>query len=422
MHRDRLQKYVQNWEDLLDFRSINPAGELQRFVDLLDQNRSFINNTRRRLKYQEQILANRDLHPYIVHLASMHSTSGSLQTYAEALRFLAITGKESLRRAGSDQARNEVERDIQDRFRFLYRKQRAHPGFDLHALLLSALRCMDHGPDGLGPLSGVRRVLLDLDRARMALGSGSGVPSGLSADLLESFRTLPARLAGLVAASRAGISEGFKEVYDAWFADVPRARYVVSHGYSRTVLSVLKRSLPPQEDAAALPRLYFVLSEKEEKESLDTRIMEYELKEDRNLRRFRNLAAGGEDHLLGLLGKGDAALILLGAECFDVERRMVHPRGFGRGLGALLRELEKCGIPSLVAVVAESYKRHSALLTADTNFYGQHFDRIDLYPPELVHLIVTDEGTLPGDWRTPVEKRRLLATRKGRFFSRFRSP
>ena len=52
----------------------------------------------------------------------------------------------------------------------------------------------------------------------------------------------------------------------------------------------------------------------------------------------------------------------------------------------------------LVVVVAEHYKLHDTRLNEDTKFYSQHFDRIALYEPRWVDVIITDRGTVPPDW------------------------
>jgi hypothetical protein len=397
MHRDRLQKYLGTWGEIMNFPPVQSPDDVERFRGLLHQNRSFLDNVERRIGYQRQILKNRDLHPFIVQFASMHSTSGSLHTYAEALRFLVVTGL----------MLSQSPEDILDRLRFVHRKQRAHPGFDLHALLLRACECM-RGLKGIDPeeLERLVHVLQKLDEPPRSPSSQLDV-SPLCRYLsqeggLKPFLSLPANLSRLVTSQHGKICGAFRALYDDWFRDVPAAnRYIVSHGYSRTVLSVLKSALSP---APGDSRVFFILPE--EKASLDTRIMEYEIKAQEELRAFRNFAAGTEHHLLNLLTYRDFVLVLLGAECFDRKNRVVHPRGPVQGFGSLLQELRNREIRYLVAVVAETYKLHTVELTADTNFYGQHFDRIELYSPDWIDLILTDDPDWPADGKRIVAKRR----------------
>jgi translation initiation factor 2B subunit (eIF-2B alpha/beta/delta family) len=408
MHRERLQKYAENWDEIFNFQEVESAEDARRYRALVVQNRSLINNTLRRLRYQRQILQNRDLHPFIVQFASKHSTSGSLQTYAEALKFVAATGQRSLQKARDSAARERVVNEIEDRLRLLHRKQRAHPGFDLHTLLRRAVGAMGNPTASL-----VLQGLDDVPSFRISTETPlrQETPSiaspllQISIERLKPFITLPADLSRLVAASRDRIAQQFERIYGSWFDGGLNARYIVSHGYSKTVLSVLKKSLPPEETPGSpgLPRLFFILTEEG---SFDTRVMEYELKQDRSLRRFRNLAAGSEQHLLGLLARGDSVLILLGAECFDKDRRVVHPRGIASGLRNLILKLNRRGIRTLVVVVAESYKCHEKLLNADTKFYGQHFDRIELYLPDLIDIIVSDDRTYPENCDEVIKKRR----------------
>jgi len=391
MHRDRLQKYLGLWGELLNLQQLQSARD-PRFKALLDQSKSFLNNTRRRIRYQTQILENRDLHPYIVQFASTHSTSGSLQTYAEALRFVAATSP----RAGAP-GKDIVEPPIANRFRFLHRKQRAHPGFDLHTLLRRAVRAKTGGTAAQDALL---KALAEEDQT--TAGDSARLRESLTDDALAQLLSLPANLTSLIAKSRKDIAAGFASVARAWFENVTGTRYIVCHGYSRTVLAMLKNPPDGWPAAPQSPRLFFILAEEED--SFDTRVMEYELKESSNMRGLWSFAAGAEGHLLGLVAPGDAVLVLLGAECFDGERRVVHARGIVRRLERLVRRLRNRGVKSLVAAVAETYKLHDTSLTQDTKFYSQHFDRIALYQPQAINLVVTDQKTLPEDWRTVVER------------------
>lgn len=395
MHRDRLQKYIGIWDELLDLLR-SESLERGRIPKVLDRSRPFDNNTRRRVRFQNQILSHRDLHSYIVQFASMHSTSGSLATYARALKSVAVTGIAKLERArGDSDARKRVLAEIEDRFLFLHRKQRAHPGFDLHTLLRRALR--EIGSKELGAAESLLAVL-DENPAEPRL-----IKSHVSEQGLGPFLDVPLSLASLVQRSRREIAERLDTIYTDWFQGVEqRSRYIVSHGLSQTVLSVLqwvlsRRTAPGFRD---LPRIFFLLAEEED--SFDTRAMEYELKENRDVRDRLNLAAGSESHLLGLLGAGDAVLVLLGAECFDAEKRVVHPRGIVHRLARLVPRLARRNIRVLVVVVAEHYKLHDTRLSEDTKFYSQHFDRIDLYQPGWIDVIVTDRGTVPAEWQTAV--------------------
>jgi hypothetical protein len=419
IHRDRLQNYLRTWDEILNFPPIqakdiivnkNGVKASNRLNDLLNQHRLFAANTERRIRYGLQLLSNRDLHSFIVQLASMHSTSGSLTTYAEALKFLIVTGR----------IRKQSEEAIIDRLYFLHRKQRAHPGFDLHTLLLEAIK-PGEGAQDIAPA--VRKVLTALaappsagsEEIRKVLSSKNG---------LQSFDHLPRYLARLTAKSRHRINHNFANVYYAWFKGVPRnCRYIIAHGYSKTVLSALKATIAAEISAAdrhakrqkhklehnkeeaafAAPRMFFILPK--EKKSLDTRIMEYELKEHFDRDPAYDIAAGSGRHLFNLLKDRDSVLILLGAECFDAKGRVVHPRGIGPGLDDLTKQLKAKRVHCLTVVVAESYKRHTASLAEDTIFYRQHFDRIELYPSELIHLIITNAAVKPEDWRNVMNLR-----------------
>ena len=91
-----------------------------------------------------------------------------------------------------------------------------------------------------------------------------------------------------------------------------------------------------------------------ESDSLDARVLEYELKESEQFRRDRLLAAGRWEILVELLEEGDQVLIILGAESFDKERRVVYAPGIPDQLADIVTALEKKKIHAVGVVVAES--------------------------------------------------------------------
>jgi hypothetical protein len=412
IHRDRLYKYLERWEKLEQIL-LREHYDDKSAQELINRNYWFIDNTNVRLKYQTQISIYRDLHRYVVQLASIHSTSGALQTYAESLSFV-VRAQLKVLKSRWQFRRKWASSDVEKRLQFLHRKQRAHPGFDVHTLLRSLLSplCLERceaSPANkqqiVEEMKSVEVILEELDTREYF--------SNAIADLkLNSFVSLPEDIAAFIDQCRSEIWNKLAEPIDSIFKDVgvSNTRYVVSHGYSRTVLSVLKKLLAKDSRFKPLPKVFFIIPTGDD--SLDTRIMEYELKEPSTYRhgdgdntaferqrrerqnlRLYNFAAGTERHLLGLLKEGDSVLILLGAECFDTERHVVHARGILQGLENFMEDPKFKRVRSMVVVVAESYKEQE-MLRANINFYGQHFDRIDLYDANTIHTIVTDKGII----------------------------
>jgi hypothetical protein len=410
--RDRLQKYLANWEEIFALRETNNPGDINRIRTLIHLNRSFLNNVKRRVKYQDRVLENRDLHPYIVDFASTHSSSGSLHTYANALKFVAETGMHEIKQHSEGQMElpEKARKEITHRLLFLQRKQRAHPGFDLHTLLCRAVECIREESDSLPGAEAVEALLRALFEFRDEEPRESLIAQ-VNVVTLTGLSQLPVALASFVSNSRAKIYEQFLEVFDRWFQGGQKAPYIVSHGYSKTVLSVILKLLDREKAKARedrrIPRLFFALPEIHD--TFDARVMEYEIKEDRERRPLCDLAAGSDRHLLGLLAPNDAVLIVIGAESFNRDRTVVHPRGIGSGLDILLKQLSENRIRSMVIVVAEGYKLQKDPLNENSTFYRQHFDRIDLYPPGCIHLIVSDQGTWPNPWQPTLESRWRVA-------------
>lgn len=456
IHENRLENCIRKWKQIL----AHPRDNLG--IDIGAHRDPYLDNTAKRVEFQKQLLIHRDLHYHIQTFASSHSTSGSLQIYAEALSHVARrylrdrNGYFPLSSAGG----NALRYDLADRLLFLFRKQKSHPGFDLHSLILrflggetkasetpsDSVENQGNGGKGRSTQKGSRsdgeaESTIDAQRLSEFLthvrDHSSRRRIGLAGDqvqsssirkraetffegtewvkdeplktLLEQLIVLPVALNHKSRAMKRTIRKRFWDLYEEWVRRTPASTnatsYIVTHGYSRTVRSILTPSGDEPDSEQDDFKLFFMLPGADQNghrfHSLDTRILEYELKEDSRFRRERLMAAGPWEILGKLLKKGDRVLILLGAECFDRQGRVVHARGVADQLPGFLRSLEDKKIPAVVVVVAESYKTQgdNYTLAQDANFFGQHFDQVDLYPAKHIHLIVTDDGSLPAVWR-----------------------
>ncbi len=392
IHADRSRKYLRNLEELA-LPAINDAWALNkdRMNGLLDQCQLMLADARRRVRLQQELQRARDLHRFISELASLHSTSGSLQTYAAALREVAI-GAPKIGPFGPDHL-------IGRRLRLLFRKQRAHPGFDLHVLLQQLVAQWRSSSNDFDP------VVVGLQAAALswiAKGSSDGPVGSLE---LEAIEQLPSYLGHHLSTTRRGISSHFGQLLTEFFEGATDGDcYLVSHGYSKTVREVLKRN----RELVNHLNIFLLISGQEE--TFDARVLAYELKEKPNstfpvtrtgctglLPAAPNLAAGNLALLLGMLTGKSRVIILLGADCFDPAGRAMHARGAGWLIRRLRRKLP-AGAQMLVVICTEGFRKISEPLTA-TRFYRDHFDRVDLYRPDEISLIVTEAGVQPSSWK-----------------------
>lgn len=397
IQRDRTYKHLRDWE------RVETPRKTEETRQAVIRIRLFLKNTRLRVQYLEELMAFRDLHELIRRFSATYSSSGSLQVYARALRHIS----EGTRHRWWTLPWSEAE--IRHRLLFLYRKQRAHPGFSLHTLMKKAF------PDGRGSEAGSSRSQ-PIVKALEAIATAKEERriSALDKSHWEALRSSPECLARIIDRSRSEIAGHFCR----WFQDrygtfsEPGSTgklYVVSHGYSNTVLHAL---LELENESGWLSngnvRLFFYLLPGEE--TFDTRLMQYELRaailaqeltrestkqgespdETRAGVVTQQLATGDRHVLLSLLDPSqDRVLVLLGAESFDKDHRVVHPRGMP--LREFLRELEETGTQPRVVVLAESYKQQESL-ARDTHFYDQHFDRVDVYPRDTIEWLITNKG------------------------------
>ena len=306
-----------------------------------------------------------------------------------------------------------------ERFLFLYRRQRAHPGFDLHSLLMKVVEGM--GEDHFDPA-----IVKDQAAALRAMDWLSGRlaqrgPGGRHEDDARHRERFLARLDALshihryfnraVSLSRSAMQAPFAAVLDAWCARAKPGAviYVVTSGYSKTVRELIREGLGPrwerQRGVSELrPHLFQLLAGDEDE--LDSRLMTWELRDARG-RETRRLAAGSGEMLVTLTRRGDRVLVLLGAEAVDVDRRVVHPRSVLERLRPVVERLASRRIPVLVVVAAEAYKRHEAPFASGPLYRG-YFERLGIYEAELVNLVISESATDPADWKRVIRRQLRL--------------
>lgn len=416
LYRDRVDKAIQNVKEIRMLRRHFDHITSDRFFALAIQSSHILSAVKSRGGWQEQLINYRDLHALVERLASMHSTSGSLKVYSRALEAVAYSSKDRLKESSGGKESVRVWNEIADRFLFLYRKQRAHPGYHLHSLLLSACSCMlDHSDEMPVDSGRVREVVAFLGAveenfgkpdASVLLAKACGLDlRSIEVDrvdhVLRSIKLLPLYLARLIAFCRSKIRDQAELIIEEMRKMCNGDMYLVVHGYSKTVRDTLLLGKKIRAGGDSV-RLFFLLGDKDS--VFDARVIEDEVRVAPE-GSWSDTAAGNEDVLVGLLKGGDSVVLLLGAECFDKDKRVVHARGFARGLGALKTRVQEVdgGVSFAVVVLAEEYKLAKEPLNA-TRFYDDHYDQVDLYHGKDIDLIVQGAAVLPKDWLGHVTK------------------
>lgn len=440
-------KYLRNLQEMVELATAADfqTADASRFRGLIDQNKRLEKTCRDRATIQELLLRFHELHRDIRALASTRSTSGALQAYSCALAELArlrrplLEGRSWRRgwRRWSGSVDDHAYIATYERFLFLFRRRRAHPGFDLHALLRQAVDRMAMPPFeshfDRGLVVEQRSTLRALDRhgkgrakderdlpppvsglARLAPAGKGNNPAHRKRFLerLGAMSQLHRYFNRAVSLCRSAMQPHFDAVLDAWYMGLaPEAvAYVVTGGYSKTVREMIRVGLGSarsrQEDRPSWkPHLFQLLAGDEDE--LDSRLMTWELQRLWGHSEEEVLAAGSGEMLVSLARSGDRVLVLLGAEAVDSGRQVVHPRSVIERLEPVIRRLIEKRIAVLVVVAAESFK-HFPGRFAGVLMKQKQFERIGVYEASVVDLVVSDSGTDPGDWQWVIGRRLQL--------------
>lgn len=441
MFRVGVTKYLRNLREMIELtRADFEPADARRMEGLKKQNGRLEADCQNRATIQELLLRFEDLHADICSLASTRSTSGSLQAYSRALAGLATRQSALLKarwwrrgwRRWSGSVEDATYIETYERFLFLSRRQRAHPGFDLHTLLTQAIVRMsaeppsaDSKPDphdlaahfDQGTVKKLAIAMRALDWRSQRLGRDA--PLGKDVEDPEHVERYLARLTAMrevhryfnrvVGLSREAMYAPFRELLEAWCEGLlsEATAYIVTLGYSKTVRELIRYSFgsEPNGEASAAPpvrpQVYQLVSG--DPDGLDARLMAWELRDLRPLR----LAAGSGQMLVSMTRPGDRVLVLLGAEAVDKSGRVVHPRSVLEQLILAADCLNEARISSLVVVAAESFKCHGEVF-ASGPLYGGYLERVGIYSAPLVHLILTEKGTKPGNWKRVVQQHLLV--------------
>lgn len=400
LHAELLVKLARNWEYLLwaaaDVHTLTDTA-VHRFAALVEENRRIEMKVRTRLPIQQHLFENAALHHDIHVMASDHSTSEATLAYARALASIGTAAMPFTETFdGSDRDKTYV--DLADRLRFVYRKQRAHPGFELHQLLQQLCSIVMKVDDLANPLraSVVARQIKILE----ALGKGRDTHplAPDSKDVVrraEEFEHNAKALStlGLTAEmyfewSREQVARQFKNLVTEWLKEAnasSRDVAVVTSGYSKTVREAIKEGLVAVNREVPV----FLLRQVGGTE-LTTQRMVFELVEQQGVAPEIVGVAGGE-RLLDLMEGEVSVLIVLGVEAFDGRGRVLHSRVIAdmiRRIKAELPQPESCR----VVFVAADFKLLDGDLNHDPGFLKYHLGHVGVYPSDDADIVVSDYG------------------------------
>jgi hypothetical protein len=405
MHRRYFQRAIQNSELISELPQLPVRRD-----ELLSENKWIFGSAKRIIRAQEAILTYTAIFPRILQVAATHSTSDATGRYASAVSYVAKQVSDSIPSGGRWGKRHKQKFvDGLHALRFLARKQRAHPGFDLHQSCIRAFQEAKRRADApISPPEEMEQILSILEEKLNQPTEAKDV------DFWEGHLK---KMAALIELSgnidegfvrwRSLLVERFQNLYLGWCGkenddttcQKNQKTLLVTHGFSATVREVFNRGLLTEDQLKKtlphhkIPNIFVINSG--EKADLDSRLMVRDLLANNGQdgfvanvpqrRRFDNIMAGHEDALASLLDKSTRVMLVLGAECFDQKGRVLHPWGLkDHGFRRKLRGAAEVS----VIVVAEGYKFQEDLLSISES-YRYHFDRIRLCEPKFVDAFVT---------------------------------
>lgn len=328
------------------------------------------------------------LHPFIHRISSRHSTSGALKEYARALDAFATDALDRLRTGKS--LATAAHAQLSEILRLLHRTQQAYPGFDIHQLCLRL--CQLAALTGTASEVLAAQVLSEMHHKPKTFQFGH-IPGSSVLDEIQALKGVINTVERLVDEGRSDIRKKFLIHWTRWLAGArPGCTQLIifTHGYSKTVRHALEGILTAQ---TIHPGLRVMVMSSSDQDPEDARRMVYELRSRVIDDRRQLISDGDEDVVLDLLDKQSSdLLVVVGAECFDGNKRVIHPRG----ARDKLEKLHAHPKHPEVWVVAETYKHHRGNLLDALPFFRYHLGDQDIYPPALItQVIPSDTPPLP---------------------------
>lgn len=416
-HQELAQRYKDLWEDMYqELRHQDPDGRiLSKIVKKIKHIRTNFEN---RVLMLSTLFENSNLHEFLHNMASKRSTSGAINQYALALSAYASAARKLVKGYSGKDYEHEGFTEALRQLRFLYRKQRAYPGFEIHHAcsklcgeIVKKFEAMEIDLDKTN-LERQKEVLSSMkfpegDYRLYAEGTPDDHKHEKVMQNLDALEALPDTVQNYLSWSRGEIAKKFVEAAKSWLEsfDDEGELVILTHGYSGTIRDVLSKTwsqldIPSGSTNQKKPKVFIMHSD--QPDLTDTRIadtarMAFEL---RNNPENHGLivATGNEDALLGLLNPQDRIMVVLGAEAYDAQSRVVHPRGALNKLKKIKAHFQKRNTPQkgnksqniITYALAEDYKRHDDSLIRQYAFFTYHLGHLDVYPIGTFDKIIGD--------------------------------
>jgi len=413
LFKNRIIKYKENLEELTidiqtkysDKKGVTASAIFRRIYGLAKQNQKIKKICTQRIDRANDIIELDTLHAYVSNIASSRSTTTSLIIYSNELSLLAKKAKERLtnwRGSLTDPNYKEVVR----RFQFIFRKQKAYPGFDPHEVLIRLFSY--HLNETEIESSKVKNnILLTLvnfksyfrDKKCFFLDSKTyenliqkddkKIYYNTVLNLIDSLTYTGIFAKDLTTSYKEQLVDRFREeIIPNFFKGTSGRKYIVTHGYSKSIRQIIKHGLKKGEK----DKNYIFILEGIESNPFDSLLMKFELQSEvsSNRQYFGNISIGNFSVLTELINSSnDKVMILIGAECFDGDGKVVIGKGFNEQYRKILRLFVSNSINFTSIIAAESFKGETESIS-NTEPFDDHFDRVDILNSKKFDSLVTN--------------------------------
>gem|GEM_PF-4007338 len=408
----------------------------KRVIELIKRCYYLQNAVSKRIEYLQDIENYRKSLFGIFEIASSHSASQATKLYAGILSELSTQVKNELK-TWKGNLDSESYSQVEKHLYFISRKVRAYSGHNVHENLMNIiyLRASNNSStedielldvlgrfrDNIKQKNDDNKYILITKKDKLSQNNQAENQKNTSratTSLMQLERVFDIASEQL-AESKEAIFTSFEAICKKWFDDIGEHssrtiyRNIITHGYSNNVVHQIKNTFASNVFSSGHNRVLLITNEGNLE---DSKLMRSEINSIIQENKLVNteLVSVRDSTLHVAVGLNSRTLVVLGAECYDADQRIIHPKGFKSYIHELKKYHNQNGInvEPLVIVVAEKYKQQRNLLMK-SNFSDNNFKHMDVYDYSDFDLLITEDGIERGDWE------RVIQEKKGQIWHKY---
>lgn len=416
MYKAWSKKFTDNLSVAIDLKSFFPNKESQNYAadsiktHALDRIRSLLFECNRFVdrniafkRFQCQNLAFRDMHSNVIGFMTNKSSCEAVKIYIKALRDIFNSLEDQL-----DKKSDNFNKDcFIEKFKYIFFKRKAHAGLDLHFSAERLLNDMIQQDviknDQIKSCFNIRFLEDNLKSNDMQKAEELYLKITSEVSNLIQFYTYTVPY---IEKCRQNVRSKFLEKLNEF---IPNKKgetiYLITFGYSKIVRDVIKYAIPKYA-AKEIKKLRIIIFLSESESTIDARLIKYNLTEEKNSG-YQDALVSNPEFLLPLLTKDSRLIILIGAEAFDEQKRIIRTNEykscFKKFLFEAMKIVEGVNINSQyfqkealneakkikVWVCAESFKQNKDLSEIQ-EFFDDQYEKVEMYEADYISEIIHD--------------------------------